>query len=147
MSTKIFPTAQDAETAFYEALEHGDYPTMVAVWAEDEEVVCVHPGGPRLRGTDEVLAQWKRIFEGGQRLQLRITNQVVIAGMMIAVHSVQENITIEGEGPAPHPVVATNVYQRIGPGWRMVAHHASPAPTPPAPAPTENRLPGSATLH
>lgn len=147
MSDKIFPTAQDAEAAFYEALERGDYETMVAVWAEDEEVLCVHPGGPRLRGTDEVLAQWKRIFEGGQRLQVRITHQVVIAGMMIAVHSVQENIVIEGEGPAPHPVLATNVYQRIGPGWRMVAHHASPAPAPAAPPPTENRLPGSATLH
>jgi len=147
VSDKIFPTAQDAEAAFYEALERGDYETMVAVWAEDEEVLCVHPGGPRLRGTDEVLAQWKRIFEGGQRLQVRITHQVVIAGMMIAVHSVQENIVIEGEGPAPHPVVATNVYQRIGPGWRMVAHHASPAPAPAAPPPTENRLPGSATLH
>ena len=91
MSTKIFPTAQDAETAFYEALERGDYETMVAVWAEDEEVLCVHPGGPRLRGTDEVLAQWKRILEGGQRLQVRITHQVVIAGMMVTVHSVQEN--------------------------------------------------------
>lgn len=147
MSDKIFPTAQDAEAAFYEALERGDYETMVAVWAEDEEVLCVHPGGPRLRGTDEVLAQWKRIFEGGQRLQVRITHQVVIAGMMIAVHSVQENIVIEGEGPAPHPVLATNVYQRIGQGWRMVAHHASPAPAPAAPPPTENRLPGSATLH
>jgi ketosteroid isomerase-like protein len=147
VSTKIFPTAQDAESAFYEALERGDYETMVAVWAEDEEVLCVHPGGPRLRGTDEVLAQWKRIFEGGQRLQVRISHQVVIAGLMIAVHSVQENIVIEGEGPAPHPVVATNVYQRIGAGWRMVAHHASPAPTPSAPPPTENRLPGSATLH
>jgi ketosteroid isomerase-like protein len=147
VSDKIFPTAQDAEAAFYEALERGDYETMVAVWAEDEEVLCVHPGGPRLRGTEEVLAQWKRIFEGGQRLQLHITNQVVIAGMMIAVHSVQENITIEGEGPAPHPVLATNVYQRIGAGWRMVAHHASPAPAPAAPPPTENRLPGRATLH
>lgn len=147
MTDKIFPTAQDAEAAFYEALERGDYQTMAAVWAEDEDVLCVHPGGPRLRGTDEVLAQWKRIFEGGQRLQVRITQQVVIAGMMVAVHSVQENIVIEGEGPAPHAVVATNVYQRIGPGWRMVAHHASPVPAPAAPPPAENRLPGSATLH
>lgn len=147
MTDKIFPTAQDAEAAFYQALEHGDYETMAAVWAEDEDVLCVHPGGPRLRGTDEVLAQWKRIFEGGQRLQVQVTQQVVIAGMMVAVHSVQENIVIEGEGPAPHPVVATNVYQRIGPGWRMVAHHASPVPAPAAPPPVENRLPGSATLH
>ena len=143
MSDKIFPTAQDAEAAFYDALERGDYPAMVAVWAEDEEVLCVHPGGPRLRGTEEVLGQWKRILGNGQRLKVRITHQVVIAGPMIAVHSVQENITVEGQGAA-QPVMATNVYQRLGAGWRMVVHHASPVPQPPR---SESRAPRSATLH
>ena len=45
------PTAQDAENAFYEALEHGDLEGMMAVWAEDEEIICVHPTGPRLSRT------------------------------------------------------------------------------------------------
>jgi ketosteroid isomerase-like protein len=143
VSDKIFPTAQDAEAAFYDALERGDYAAMVAVWAEDEEILCVHPGGPRLRGSEEVLGQWKRILENGQRLRVRITHQVVISGPMIAVHSVQENISVEGQGAA-QPVVATNVYQRLGPGWRMVAHHASPVPQPPR---SESRAPRSATLH
>ena len=147
MSDKIYPTPQDAEAAFYEALERGDYDAMATVWAEDEDILCVHPGGPRLRGSDEVLSQWKRIFEGGQRLQLRITHQVVISGMLFAVHSVQENITIEGEGPTPQSVVATNVYQRIGAGWRMIVHHASPVPAAAPPPPTEARVGGSATLH
>ena len=48
MSVKIFPTAQDAETAFYEALERCDLEGMMAVWAEDEEIVCVHPAGGRV---------------------------------------------------------------------------------------------------
>ena len=144
MPERIFPTAQDVETAFYEALERRDYDAMVSVWAEDEEVVCVHPGGPRLTGTEAVLAQWKRIFDSGQRLRVRITHQVALAGMMVAVHSVHENITIEGEGPAPHPVVATNVYLRVGPGWRMIAHHASPTPEP---AKSEAPAPGTTTLH
>jgi ketosteroid isomerase-like protein len=147
VSDKLFPTALDAEAAFYDALERADYAAMVAVWAEDEDVICVHPGGPRLRGTDEVLAQWKRIFESGQRLRVRLSHQVVITSPLFVVHSVQENILIEDEGPAPHAVVATNVYQRVGPGWRMVAHHASPVPAPEPPPPTENRLRGSATLH
>ena len=47
MSSKIFPTAQDAENAFYEALERGDLEGMMAVWSEDEDIVCVHPHGPR----------------------------------------------------------------------------------------------------
>ena len=124
MSDKIFPTAQDAEAAFYDALERGDYAAMVAVWAEDEEILCVHPGGPRLRGSEEVLGQWKRILENGQRLRVRITQQVVISGPMIAVHSVQENISVEGQGAA-QPVVATNVYQREAGSWRLTEHHAS----------------------
>jgi len=143
VSDKIFPTAQDAEAAFYDALERSDYAAMVAVWAEDEEVLCVHPGGPRLRGSDEVLGQWKRILENGQRLKVRVTHQVVMSGPMIAVHSVQENISVEGQGAA-QPVVATNVYQRLGAGWRMVVHHASPVPQPTR---TESRAPRSATLH
>ena len=48
MPAKIFPTPQDAESAFYEALERADLEQMMAVWSEDEEIVCVHPGGPRL---------------------------------------------------------------------------------------------------
>src|SRR5260370_305974 len=45
-----FPTPQDAENAFYEALEAGELEAMMEVWAEDEEIVCVHPGGARLAG-------------------------------------------------------------------------------------------------
>ena len=35
---KIFASAQDVETAFYEALERADINAMMAVWAEDEDV-------------------------------------------------------------------------------------------------------------
>jgi hypothetical protein len=31
-------------------------------------------------------------------------------------------------------MVATNVYLRTGNGWRLLVHHASPAPAAPAPA-------------
>ena len=55
MTGKIFPTAQDAESAFYEALERCDLEGMMAVWSEDDEIVCVHPAGARLTGQDELL--------------------------------------------------------------------------------------------
>jgi hypothetical protein len=48
--------------------------------------------------------------------------------MMVEVHSVHEVITIVGEEAARAPIVATNVYLRTAAGWRMVVHHASPAP-------------------
>ena len=138
MSPAVFPTAQDAENAFYEALERCDLDGMMAVWAEDEEVVCVHPGGPRLTGQEQVRESWARIFSAGPRARVTITQQVAISAMMLAVHSVHENFSVEGEtrGDArPVPVVATNVYLRTAAGWRMIVHHASPAlgqPQPPA---------------
>ena len=136
MSEKIFPTAQDAENAFYEALERADLDAMMSVWAEDEEIVCVHPTGPRLSGQDQVRESWAQIFSGGGRARVHVTSQIAMSAMMMQVHSVQENFTAEGgqgqsRGDArPVPIVATNVYLRSGAGWRMIVHHASPAPAP-----------------
>ena len=135
MSGKIFPTAQDAQNAFYEALERSDLEAMMAVWSEDEDIVCVHPAGQRLAGQVEVRQVWRQMFAGGPNMRVRITQQVVIAGVMLEVHSVHENITVEGEKLPRPPMVATNVYLRTAAGWRMIAHHASPAPGQPAAPP------------
>jgi uncharacterized protein (TIGR02246 family) len=128
VTSKIFPTAQDAENAFYEALERGDLEAMMAVWAEDEEIICVHPTGPRLSGQDQVRESWAKIFSGGAGPRVQITQQVAVTGMMIAVHSVHENFSVEGDARSQVPIVATNVYLRTAAGWRMIVHHASPAP-------------------
>jgi uncharacterized protein (TIGR02246 family) len=141
VSGKIFPTAQDAENAFYEALERCDLEGMMAVWAEDEDIVCVHPAAGRLSGQDEVRESWAKIFAGGPQARLRVEQQVAISGMMLAVHSVFENFTIPGapggETSQPVPIIATNVYLRTAAGWRMIVHHASPAPAQPQAAPRE----------
>ena len=134
MSRAVFPTAQDAENAFYEALERGDLDAMMAVWAEDEEIVCVHPGGPRLAGQEQVRDSWAKIFAGGARARLQVAQQVAISAMMIAVHSVHENFSVQDARAVP--VVATNVYLRTAAGWRMIVHHASPAPAQPPAAPS-----------
>jgi ketosteroid isomerase-like protein len=129
-SVPIFTTAQDAENAFYESLERGDLELMMAVWSEDEEIVCVHPAGIRIAGQEPVRESWRKIFASGQRLRIQVAQQVTLNGMMVAVHSVHEIITVVGERLASPPIVATNVYLRTAAGWRMVVHHASPAPGP-----------------
>jgi uncharacterized protein (TIGR02246 family) len=148
MTGKIFPTAQDAENAFYEALERCDLEGMMAVWAEDEEIVCVHPAGARISGQDQVRESWAKIFAGGPRARVRTEQQVAIGGMMLAVHSVFETFTLPrkpgAEEPQPVPVVATNVYLRTAAGWRMIVHHASPAPAQAQPAVRES---GPKILH
>lgn len=124
----FFPTAQDAETAFYDAFERGDFEAMMNVWAEDEEIACVHPGGPRLAGYEQISKSWAAMFDGREHVRVHLSNQVYAQGMLLAVHSVHENILIAGEPKARPPFIATNVYIRTGDGWRMLMHHASAAP-------------------
>jgi ketosteroid isomerase-like protein len=124
----IFTSPQEAETAFYEALERSDLDAMMAVWSEDEEIVCVHPGGPRLTGYATVREAWRRIFEGGSRLKVQLLALSTVHGPFAAVHSVVEQIGVVGEKHLAAPVAATNVYVRGALGWRMIVHHASPVP-------------------
>ena len=131
MKKTSFPTAQDAEAAFYEALERADLEAMMEVWSDDEEVACIHPNGARLSGFAQVREIWAQMFSSGQRLQVQLTDQVIATGMMFSIHSLHENIVAQGGQAgvqAIHSrVVATNVYVRSGNGWRMVLHHGSPA--------------------
>jgi uncharacterized protein (TIGR02246 family) len=128
MKSPRFPTSEDAEAAFYEAFERADLDAMMAVWAEDEEVVCVHPTGPRLVGMEQVRESWRKILANGPKLRFHLTDQQIMRGMVLAIHSLYERVTVTGESKPRDPIVATNIYVLTDQGWRMLAHHASPAP-------------------
>jgi ketosteroid isomerase-like protein len=126
-----FPTPQDAEAAFYEALERADLDAMMEVWSDEDDISCIHPGGPRLTGFEQVRENWAQIFKSRQRLLVHLSDQVIVSGMMFSAHSLHENILVRDEGGsagARSVVVASNVFVRSASGWRMVLHHGSPAP-------------------
>ena len=125
---KIFARAQDVEAAFYEALEQCDIDAMMAVWAEDEELVCVHPGGPRLVGYAMIREAWQRVFANGRKLRVSLSQQTTVATPFAVVTTVLEHIATRDDETLSAPVAATNVYVRGVLGWRMIAHHASPVP-------------------
>ena len=122
---KIFASPQDVEAAFYEALERADIDAMMAVWAEDEDVVCVHPGGPRLVGFDAIRNAWDQLFSGDVRLKFRIEQPIAIDTVGLAVQSAIEHVFL-ADGSSRGMAVATNVFMRTPTGWRMVCHHSSP---------------------
>jgi ketosteroid isomerase-like protein len=125
----IFTTPQDAAAAFYHAFETKDVDAMMAAWAEDEEIVCVHPGGPRLVGFDAVRLGWEQIFAGEATLLFRLDAIVVLETVGMALQSAIEQVTVGGD-PAPRgTAIASNVFLRTPSGWRMLSHHASAAPT------------------
>ncbi len=142
---KLFPTADDAETAFYEAFERADLGAMMAVWAASDDVVCIHPTGPRLSGFEAVRESWGQIFSGGAQLRARTVDVRKFDGQSVAVRSVVEILTAPGSQGSPQSVLATNVYELGDGGWRMTIHHASPMPE--ASAPADEPSPPSHTLH
>jgi uncharacterized protein (TIGR02246 family) len=143
---KLYPTPEDAETAFYEAFERADLPGMMTVWAEDDDIVCIHPQGPRLTGFAAVRESWGQIFAGGtSRLRLHTTEVRKFAGQSVAVHAVVEVLSVPGQQGPTQSVCATNVYELTDHGWRMVVHHASPVSEPAAPSVDD--APPSHTLH
>lgn len=124
----FFATPQDAEAAFYEALERYDLEVMMALWSEDDEIVCVHPGGPRLAGYAMIRESWRRIFESGTKLRVQITPLSAVVNPFTAIHSLIEHVTVVGQNQETAPIVTTNIYVRGPTGWRMVVHHGSPSP-------------------
>ena len=119
-------SADEIEAAFYDALQMGDLDKLMACWADEEDVVCVHPGGPRLLGLGAIRAAFDAMFSNGT---VRAWPEAVhkIESLASSVHSVRERIEVLTEdGPRHAYVIATNVYQNTAQGWRMVAHHASP---------------------
>jgi len=132
MSTALFATPEDAEAAFYDAIERSDLEAMMATWADDEEIVCIHPTGLRLTGHAAIREGWRQVFESGSRLHVRVSNSVRWSSALMTVHNVLETLYL-GDDPTPHgPMLATNVYVRGAEGWRLLAHHASTASEPPA---------------
>jgi uncharacterized protein (TIGR02246 family) len=147
MKKAIYASPQDAEAAFYEALTKSDLDAMMSVWADDDDIYCVHPNGARLSGVEKVRESWRQIFASGQTLRFQLREQQHVQGMMLSVHSVYEYVTVTGETRPRSPVIATNVYLRTERGWRMVAHHASPAPATTSTEAEPRRAATPKTLH
>lgn len=129
-------TPDDTEAAFYDALQHADIERLMACWADEDDVVCVHPGGPRLLGHAAIRASFEAMFANGAVLARPEKLQRHEDGHC-SVHSVIERVAVlSDDGPRHAFVVATNVYVKTPQGWRLVAHHASPGTRaePPDPA-------------
>lgn len=116
----------DIEQSFYEALHNADIEQLMACWAEEDDIVCVHPGGPRLIGQGAIRATFEGMFTNGS-VQAHPERVRKIVSLASAVHHLVERVeVITPQGAKQAFVLATNVYHKTPQGWRMVAHHASP---------------------
>ena len=124
----LFASSEECEQAFYEALDNGDAAALADLWLDDSDVVCVHPGGPRMTGYGAVRASWMAILSNGA-LHVRAASRKSLDTPTVAVHNVIEEVIV-GQGAERRiaRVIATNAYVKTAAGWKMVLHHASAAP-------------------
>ena len=122
----LMASVDDVEAQFYEALQRGDIERLMAIWSDDDEIVCVHPGGPRVVGPGAIRATFEAIFANGP-IPVRAEKLKRVESAGCAVHNLIERVDIKtNEGQQTAWVIATNVYLKTAQGWRLVAHHASP---------------------
>jgi uncharacterized protein (TIGR02246 family) len=119
-------SAEEVETAFYAAISRGDLDGLMALWAEDEEIICVHPNSPRLIGHAEIRASWEAIFENGS-VHIDFQQVHAIHNLVSAIHSVIEEFHPKDAIAQDVHIIATNIYVKTPRGWRIAMHHASVA--------------------
>jgi ketosteroid isomerase-like protein len=121
-----YTTPEEAEQAFYEAVSKGDADIMILVWAEDEDILCVHPTGVRLIGMVPIRESWRSIFTNN-KISVQAEQIGHWQGSVLAIHHLTEVLFV-GDDPSPHgPLHVTHVYSRGAHGWRLVGRHASAA--------------------
>ena len=137
-------SADDLELELYAAMQGGDIERLMAVWSDDDEITCVHPGGPRLVGAAAIRAAFEAMFAHGP-IAVEPHRVRRLDSHSSAVHSVLERVRVrDKEGGEQFAwVLATNVYLKSAHGWRLVAHHASPG----AASEAQDVAETAATLH
>jgi hypothetical protein len=144
MPSDHFQTADEAETAFYNAFRRTDLGVMGSVWLPGEQARCVHPGGDLLQGYGAVLASWRSIFAGAQMPTVRVRVLDRFDAGALSIHLVEERIGPAGQDEDLTRVLATNTYLQTTDGWRLLLHHATlpllDADSPPRPPAADQRV-------
>jgi ketosteroid isomerase-like protein len=120
------PSLLQANANFYRAFEALDLRAMDDVWAHGEHVKCVHPGWPLLAGWPAVRESWEAILANTQEMSFTLTDVRIADAGDLAWVTCTENILSETDGRVGvTAILATNIFERAGDGWKMVHHHGS----------------------
>jgi len=128
--SKTFPTAQDAEDAYYDAIEAQDLEAMLQVWEDSNEILCLLPMQPAQRGPTGIRQAWEPLLGGEIRVDIEVKHLSWIESAPLAIHLVEEHVQVAGQ-PDKQMVYACNIYRQGDAGWHLLMHQNSPPPPPP----------------
>jgi len=120
-----------ANAELYAAIEAGDVDRLATIWDESDDIVCVHPGWPLVRGRSRVIRSWAVIMANTAYMQFFLTDVDATVDGDVAIVTCEHGLLARsdeadtGFGETAR-VVASNVFRRRGGEWRLWSHHASP---------------------
>ena len=129
--TRLMREVEAVNEAFYAAFESADLDAMQALWLDDPDALCVHPGALPVRGTGQISRSWAVIMANTPYIQFFLTDVEVSVREDVASVTCTENVLTGDASTGPDAfgggrAVATNVFVRTLAGWRLWIHHASP---------------------
>ena len=132
--TQTYNTPQEAEDAFYDALDEGNLSQLLSVWAESDDLCCLLPMHPMVQGRQGVTDVFTHLFSQGHGVSLAIVHLGWIQTDDTAIHLVEETVQDPtSDAPTPPPFYGTNIYRKDQTGWRLIVHQNAPTPPPPSP--------------
>jgi ketosteroid isomerase-like protein len=137
-----FATPQDAEDAFYDAIDEADAQGLRSVWEDSNDIACLLPMQPMLHGAD-VHEAFRPLVDGAIGLDIQVRHIRWLETDDLAIHFVEERVSMPGSPPQP-AVYALNVYRKSEAGWHLLIHQNSPTPRPPGSMVPPGMPPGQA---
>jgi len=108
-----------ANAAFYAAFSGGTFKQLAQLWADDDDISCIHPGWPIIVGRTAVIGSWRDILSSPARPHIACQEPHAIvtgdSGRVLCVEII-----------APMALAASNHFRRIDGVWRLVHHQSSP---------------------
>src|SRR5208282_1848439 len=123
-----------ANAAFYTAFANGALDELTRLWADEDDISCIHPGWPVIIGRTSVIGSWRDILLSPNRPRIVCREPYAIvsgnAGRVLCVEVI-----------GAMALAASNHFKRIGGAWRIVHHQSSPIAQIVSQEPRENPTP------
>ncbi|ESQ09240.1 MAG TPA: ketosteroid isomerase [Chromatiaceae bacterium] len=128
--SQTFATPQQAEDAFYDALEERNDALMMCVWDDSPDIALLLPLQPFFHG-GQVRNAIRELLRSDVPLNIQVRHLHWVEIGDLAIHYVEELTHASGPSADVPPLFATNIFRRRGNGWVMILHQNAP-PSPPA---------------
>ncbi|OOZ37495.1 YybH family protein [Solemya velesiana gill symbiont] len=125
-----YETPEDAEDAYYDAIDESDLEKMMSVWSDASQTVCLLPMQPMQHGKQAIRGMWQAMLNPSMRVDITVNHLQWSNFGEIAIHVVEESVLVPAMGERQPPIYATNIFHKVDDGWRMLMHLNSPAPPP-----------------